>query len=77
MKIWLVVMVFGKIAATVGPLPYDMAACQARLTEQMAEVDRAFATRPLASDARMQIDGRQVTRPDIVMKCLVAAERPS
>lgn len=72
MSIWFVVTVLGNIAATVGPLPYDIAECQARLPEQAAEIDRGFA-----AGSPILVDGHPVRRADIKLDCVRAKSRPA
>jgi len=39
MSIWMVIYIAGKVAATLGPVPADMAGCQAVLPHYMARID--------------------------------------
>jgi hypothetical protein len=76
MKIWFIVTIFGTISATWGPLPYDMAECHKRLAEKTAEIDQTFVSDKLATDERMRIDGRQITRADVMLGCVQSDVRP-
>lgn len=72
MKLWLAVYIFGKVAASVGPLPYGMEECEIRAAERSAEFDHGFEANP----ERVEIDGKAVERKDIRVACVEQADRP-
>lgn len=76
MKIYVVVTILGKIGMSVGPVPYGMDECHSRIVERIAELDAKFETDHLATDPRMQVDGRQLQRSDIAVSCVESDARP-
>lgn len=71
MKIWFVLVIFGEVAATWGPLPYDMAECLNRIQEKEAELDDIFRNRN-----EFQVDGRHLSRKDMMVRCELSMARP-
>jgi len=71
MKLWIAISVLGKIAAVVGPLPYDEHECQRRVIEASAGLD-GDATFPI------MIDGIEVpvTGRDIKSACVYSETPP-
>ena len=51
MKIWMVMLIFGKIAVVAGPLPYGFGECQDRARKYNTEIDmQRFQGLPWADD---------------------------
>lgn len=73
MKLWLVILIFGEIAATVGPLPYDMQECVWRAADLAREADEIFASGRMDDQL---VKGKHVTRSDLVHECRYAVIRP-
>lgn len=74
MKLWLVVYIFGKVALSVGPLPYGMDECRERAAGKSAEFDEGFVRN---EGKAWVLDGKTVRRDDVDVRCLEAAERPA
>lgn len=73
MKLWFVLYIFGKVAGSWGPLPYDMAECEVRVAEKKTELDAGFAAHP---EPHM-LDGKAVKRGDMTVGCLAQEARPA
>ncbi|MET3924589.1 hypothetical protein [Devosia sp. 2618] len=71
MKLWLLLVAFGDIGATWGPLPYDMAACHSRAAEMIAEIHAGMAANP-----HVRLDGAVIMPADINAYCVEAEDRP-
>jgi hypothetical protein len=69
LKLWIVVTIFGKIAAVSGPLPYGIGECNRRAAD-------IRAAQALDLDPRMTVEGRRVTQKDIKVECVEAYVRP-
>lgn len=75
MSVWMATIILGKVAATWGPLPYDLAECERRTAVIEADLDSRWESE-LATAPEMRINGRQLKREDVDMICLVAPARP-
>ena len=75
-KLYMVVLIFGRIFQTVGPLPYGMDECRQTIRSWSAEIDAAFIEKGLDTDPVMVVDGRRIARADIVLRCVEASTRP-
>lgn len=71
MKLFMVLTIFGKLSATIGPLPYGEAECWERLPF-LATFEKAWA-----AGTKLEIDGRPITRADVVAECVFSATRPT
>ncbi len=72
---WLVVLLFGKVAAAIGPLP-DGAVCDGRLKELSSAFDQRFEADAFAGAKPPRQDGRDVARADFVFECRQAEDPP-
>lgn len=68
MKLYLVMIVLGKVGATWGPLPYPRAECKLRAALLAGETDVKF--KPI------KVKGVLIKRSDIDYKCMVG-DRPN
>ena len=75
LKLWIVVTIFGKIAAVAGPL-YNIAECNRRAADARASHAQAFFDKDLGRDTRMIVGGRRVTQKDIKVECVKSYVRP-
>jgi hypothetical protein len=67
MKLWFIIYLYGQLAGSIGPLPYDMEECQGRL----AEIRVDLANRP-----DQVIDRTKLKPNDIKFDCLESKTRP-
>jgi hypothetical protein len=67
MSTWVVLTIFGLVAVTWGPVPYDYSDCLDRVATDNLKLDDAFRSGELAT-----IDGRQAIRADVVLSCVDA-----
>lgn len=74
MSLWLVVTIFGKVALSVGPLPYGMDECHVRAAEKVKEFDEGFVRN---ADKVWTLDGTTVARGDVKVDCVEAEARPA
>jgi len=74
MKLWLVVYIMGKVAVSVGPLPYDMDECHVRAAEKVKEFDEGFERN---ADKVWTLDGKTVSREDVKVECVETDVRPA
>jgi hypothetical protein len=74
-KLWIVVYIFGKVAMSVGPLPYDKIECEQRRLVKQEEVDAIFRTG--IKLPKVQGDDREVTQADVRIACTESQERPT
>ena len=75
MKLYMVMLIFGKIAATAGPLPYGMHECKLRGDERMQDF-RVMWKAAHEKGLIVKIDGKEVGINDHVIECLWADKRP-
>lgn len=73
MKIWLVILFFGEVAGTVGPLPGNLAICEDFKQEQLIpeREQRIAEGRTVTMD-----DGKIMSAADITYECREAMTRP-
>jgi hypothetical protein len=71
MKLWLLLVAFGQVGGTWGPLPYDMDQCQRHASDMIAEIHEGMAAKP-----DVLLAGKAVTPADINTYCIEADERP-
>lgn len=71
MDLWLVLVVFGNVGGSWGPLPYDMAECQSRSADMIADIRAGMAEHP-----DVLLKGRTPTPADISAHCIEADDRP-
>lgn len=76
MKLWIVMTLMGKLASTIGPLPYGMDECAVRVAEKSAEVDKTFAEPAYQANPDSWLDGHHLVRSDLVISCVESDERP-
>ncbi len=72
MTTYFIVVIFGAIAATIGPT--NMATCNAMVRQATADMDYKFAT--LKPEEMPPVAGRTVQRSDVFAACYVQDERP-
>lgn len=70
MKIWLVMMFYGHIVATVGPLPPDVDCFDVMAMKQREIAAKDFDSLPPLAD------GRRVALRDVSLGCLAATGEP-
>jgi hypothetical protein len=71
MDLWLLLVAFGNIGGTWGPLPYGMDECQSRAADMIAEIHSSMEAKP-----HVRLDGAVITPADINAYCVEAEERP-
>ena len=64
MRLYIVIYLAGLVGGTVGPLPYDEAECERRVSAQMASLDRGVTT------------PSGYTADDVDLRCEWHTERP-
>lgn len=74
---WLVILLFGKVGASIGPLPGDMKQCQVQLTELSQSFDQRFEADAFADAKPPMLDGRQIKRADFTFECREAPDPPA
>jgi hypothetical protein len=67
MKLWFILFHLGKIGGVWGPLPYDMAECQQRAADTIAEINERAAAKPEIG----------VKPGDYTAECRISGTRPS
>lgn len=72
MTAYFIIVIFGAIAATIGPVPHS--ACKEMTRMATAEMDYKFAT--LKPEEMPPVNGRHVQRSDVFAACYVQDERP-
>jgi hypothetical protein len=77
MNLWIVIMIAGKLAETVGPVPYGMDRCQELVSDKAADIDALYRKPGFAADLSRAGDGSPVPRSAVTIKCEYAAERPT
>lgn len=70
-KLWIVILIFGHVEGTVGPLPYGVNECRNRVAVMNAEADRHDGNAPV------MLHGRPVSRADVSIACVYADRRPT
>jgi len=73
MSVWFVLLIFGKVAVSVGPLPVSEDACWDYAREQEEQIDAAYAS----PAQKPFLDGKLVRRIDMAAVCRVQDERPA
>jgi hypothetical protein len=76
-NIWLIILLFGKIGAAIGPLPGDMNQCEARRAELSESFDQRFEADAFAGARPPRYDGRDVTRADFTLECRESPDPPA
>lgn len=71
MLLYMIILIFGSIGGTVGPLPYDLAECEFRAGARQDQIVRAYD-----SGTRVFISGRVVTPADVEHRCVLTSTRP-
>jgi hypothetical protein len=71
MKLWLLLVAFGQVGGTWGPLPCDMKECQRQASEMIAEIDEGMAAKP-----DVLLAGKAISLAYINTYCIEADERP-
>lgn len=74
---WIVILLFGKVGAAIGPLPGDMKQCQAQLTELSQSFDQRFEADAFTGAKPPMQAGRQITRADFTFECREATDPPA
>ena len=77
MKIFLVVTILGKVAASIGPLPGSFDACRSHVAAIESEWDERWKEGDLDSSNIMMLEGQRIHRKDVVAQCVKAHERPA
>lgn len=72
MKLFLIIMVWGQVGITIGPMPDSMPDCLAAASERMVALDKSFSERSVYPQ-----NGRLVWRSDVSVACGYFAERPT
>jgi len=72
MQVWLVVYILGKVAVSIGPLPYGLDECASRKQEIVSEISDGFLKNP----GKAVVDGKVLVRSDIEVACVEQDERP-
>lgn len=72
MTTYFVIVIFGAVMATVGPLP--MPTCQALSKQMTAQMDESFLT--IGAENMPPVGGRTVQRDDVFTACYVQDDRP-
>jgi hypothetical protein len=76
-NIWLVILLFGKVGAVIGPLPGDVKQCQAELNELSQSFDQRFEAEAFTGAQPPMQDGRQIKRADFTFECREATDPPA
>ncbi len=71
MKLWMLIVIFGQVTGTVGPLPYDMDECWSRIDDM-----RLNMAADQSEGRTAIIDGRMATPDDITLTCARIDNRP-
>ena len=74
MNLWIVIYLFGKVAETIGPLPYGEEICQFRIETEMHNVGAVFKEH--GGVIHDPGGGPDVTPEDIRFKCVWSDKRP-
>ena len=72
MKVWTIILIFGEIVGTTGPLSYDLAECEARVQLIMEQFQHRWDY-----GRRMVVRGRVVTIYDFEVVCVESEYRPA
>jgi len=72
LKLFLIIMVWGQVGITIGPMPDSMPDCLAAASERVAALDKSFSERSVYPQ-----NGRLVWRSDVSVACGYFAERPA
>lgn len=73
-KLYLIIVHFGLVGGTVGPLPYDMAECRSRAAEMAGKVAAAWANPETA--AKLRADDPRSTPDTMHFECRELSARP-
>lgn len=68
-NVWLIVLLLGKVAAVIGPLPGDMGACKQRLAELSQSFDQRFEADAFSGAKPPKQNGREIVRADFTFEC--------
>lgn len=72
MDIWMVMLIFGKVAMVAGPLPFDMERCERERTVRSLALKQLFREK---SDV-VRSDRGPVKPSDVDVKCLRSETQP-
>lgn len=76
LRVWLVVLLFGKVGASIGPLPDDEA-CLRRMAELSSAFDQRFEADAVAGARKPRQDGRDIERSDFTLECRRSQDPPA
>jgi hypothetical protein len=74
-RFWLVVLLFGKVASTMGPMP-DEGFCTGGMRDLSGRLDQRFEADAFVGAAPARQDGRVVGRNDISLECRPGLDPP-
>jgi hypothetical protein len=72
MKLFLIVMVWGHVGITIGPLPDSMPNCLSLAAERVVALDKSFSERAVFPQ-----NGKLIWRSDVSIACGYFNERPA
>lgn len=73
-KLYLIIVHFGLVGGTVGPLPYDMAECRSRAAEMADKIAAAWADPETA--AKLRADDPRSAPDTMTFECRELSVRP-
>ena len=75
MKLWIVMLIFGKIGAAIGPLPYGLDECRIKAEELVQDYKQKWEIAD-KKGVHPMLDDKVLGRDDLKAECRYSTERP-